>query len=246
MATPRARNQARRNTNNAPPGWVWLIAGAAITAIVFLAAPKLFKKNDGSLLHIDANSNPNAQPAPVADHNTPIAQPSKPTTKDKPTPKQQEYDFYTLLPGKEVPTSNGDRIEKANTVPSNTPPKKPVHQYKPPPTIPNLYRNRSPLAQHRYPSPQKPTPAPTSPPPAVIADTTRYILQAGSFGTSNEAESTKARLAMLGLSARIESTNIGGKQLYRVRMGPYSNANELAEARKIDSNGLQAITIKTH
>ncbi|HHW4672164.1 MAG TPA: SPOR domain-containing protein, partial [Xylella fastidiosa subsp. multiplex] len=37
------------------------------------------------------------------------------------------------------------------------------------------------------------------------------------------------------------------KQLYRVRMGPYSNANELAEARKkIDSNGLQAITIKTH
>ncbi|ALQ93893.1 SPOR domain-containing protein [Xylella fastidiosa] len=248
MATPRARNQARRNTNNAPPGWVWLIAGAAITAIVFLAAPRLFKKNDGSLLHIGADSNPSAQPAPVIDHNTPIAQPSKPTTKDKPTPEQQEYDFYTLLPGKEVPTSNGDRIEKANTVPSNTPPKitstpAQTTTNDPKPLPEPLSPSQAPIPV----TPKKPTPAPTSPPPAAIADTTRYILQAGSFGTSNEAESTKARLAMLGLSARIESTNIGGKQLYRVRMGPYSNANELAEARKkIDSNGLQAITIKAH
>lgn len=73
------------------------------------------------------------------------------------------------------------------------------------------------------------------------------MLQAGSFGTSSEAESTKARLAMLGLTARIESANIGGKQVYRVRMGPYDTAHELAEARgKIDGNGLQAITIKAH
>ncbi|MCC4592458.1 SPOR domain-containing protein, partial [Xanthomonas campestris pv. cannae] len=96
------------------------------------------------------------------------------------------------------------------------------------------------------------TPAATTAPAAAAAaaataapDTARYILQAGSFGASGDAESTKAKLAMLGLSARVESAQISGKTVYRVRMGPYGTASELAEAKqKLNGSGLSAIAIK--
>mgnify|MGYP003299175964 CR=1 FL=1 len=72
-----------------------------------------------------------------------------------------------------------------------------------------------------------------------------YLLQAGAFGASGDAEATKAKVAMLGLSARVESAAINGKTVYRVRMGPYGTASELAEAkRKLANGGLPAMAIK--
>ena len=50
---------------------------------------------------------------------------------------------------------------------------------------------------------------------------------------------------MLGLGARVESGQAGGKTVYRVRMGPYGSASELAEAkRKLADSGLPAMAIK--
>jgi cell division protein FtsN len=50
---------------------------------------------------------------------------------------------------------------------------------------------------------------------------------------------------MLGLSARVEGATINGKTIYRVRMGPYATASELAEAKhKLASGGLPAMAIK--
>lgn len=50
---------------------------------------------------------------------------------------------------------------------------------------------------------------------------------------------------MLGLSARVESAQIGDKTVYRVRMGPYGTASELASAKaKLAGGGLPAIAIK--
>ena len=55
----------------------------------------------------------------------------------------------------------------------------------------------------------------------------------------------KAKIAMLGLGARVESASIGGKTVYRVRMGPYGTASDLADAkRKLSSGGLAALAIK--
>jgi len=54
-----------------------------------------------------------------------------------------------------------------------------------------------------------------------------------------------AGLTMLGLSARVESAQINGKTVYRVRMGPYGTASELAEAKqKLASGGLPAMAVK--
>jgi cell division protein FtsN len=43
----------------------------------------------------------------------------------------------------------------------------------------------------------------------------------------------------------VESAEIQGKTVYRVRMGPYGTASELAEAkRKLAAGGLPAMAIK--
>ena len=82
-------------------------------------------------------------------------------------------------------------------------------------------------------------------PDTTPANDTPYILQAGAFGASGDAEAVKARIALLGLSARVEAATIQGKTVYRVRMGPYGTASELAEAkRKLASGGLPALAIK--
>ncbi len=82
---------------------------------------------------------------------------------------------------------------------------------------------------------------------ANAADTrdARYLLQAGAFAASGDAEALKAKIAFLGLSARVESAQIKGSTVYRVRMGPYGTATDLADAkRKLSSGGLPAMAIK--
>ena len=87
--------------------------------------------------------------------------------------------------------------------------------------------------------------APAAGKSADAADSTRYLLQAGAFEASGQAEELKARIAMLGLGARVESARLGGRTVYRVRMGPYGTAGELAEAkRKLATGGLPGLAIK--
>ncbi|MEE7559769.1 sporulation protein, partial [Xanthomonas sp. Kuri4-2] len=117
MAARRGKSQARRNTGNGTPGWVWLVAGAAIAAVVFLAVPGLFKKDGDGFLRVGPRPNPDAQPAPVADADVDApAETPKPATAPapaKPADAQTQYDFYTLLPGKEVQMSDAELAASA-------------------------------------------------------------------------------------------------------------------------------------
>ncbi|MBN8225664.1 MAG: SPOR domain-containing protein, partial [Xanthomonadales bacterium] len=80
---------------------------------------------------------------------------------------------------------------------------------------------------------------------AAPAEGARYILQAGAFGAPGDAEEVKAKIAMLGLGARVESGQANGRTVYRVRMGPYASAGELAEAKqKLAASGLPAMAIR--
>ncbi|ELQ06619.1 hypothetical protein A989_12604, partial [Xanthomonas translucens DAR61454] len=125
MAARRGKTQARRNSGNGTPGWVWLIAGVAIAAVVFLAAPGLFKKGGDGFLRVGGpRANPDAQPAPVADADVDAAPElpkptmaaagsSKPDAKNPKKDAQTQYDFYTLLPGKEVQMSDAELAASA-------------------------------------------------------------------------------------------------------------------------------------
>ena len=81
------------------------------------------------------------------------------------------------------------------------------------------------------------------PPPA---DGASYVLQAGAFADAGDAESVKARIALLGLGARVEPATVeGGRTVYRVRMGPYDSAAALADAkRKLADGGLPSLAIR--
>lgn len=74
---------------------------------------------------------------------------------------------------------------------------------------------------------------------------TKLLLQAGSFGDASQAERVKAKIAMLGLGARVESSTAGGKNVYRVRLGPYAeNSPSLDYARrKLTGGGMTAMEI---
>ncbi len=75
-----------------------------------------------------------------------------------------------------------------------------------------------------------------------------YFLQAGAFQTGNEADNLKAKLALLGVEAVIQTADIPEKGVWhRVRVGPFANIEELNKTRGLLSkNGIQAALVKIH
>lgn len=64
-------------------------------------------------------------------------------------------------------------------------------------------------------------------------EASRYLLQAGAFKTPDDADAMRARLALLGLDARIFPIEQGGATLYRVRVGPYGSIEDINRIRKV-------------
>nr|WP_254200909.1 SPOR domain-containing protein [Lysobacter sp. MMG2] len=262
------------------PGWAWMILGVLLAVVVILVAPKYLKSNGDGFFR--PQPNPDAQPAQasgadqeaIADEATPAPAKGSKRSNTEPAKKDTDYDFYTLLPGKEVPMSDAELAasEKAEArreaernkrarptdddaaaepakpaqpAQTTTALPRPVETDTVPARTPTTTAGTAP-ATSPAPTPAPSTPASTSTAPAATGDDgTRYLLQAGAFQASGQAEEMKARIAMLGLSARVESANINGNTVYRVRMGPYGTASDLADAkRKLAGGGLQAMAIK--
>jgi cell division protein FtsN len=81
-------------------------------------------------------------------------------------------------------------------------------------------------------------------PTAKAAD--RAWLQAGAFTTQSDAENLKARLAMSGWEAIVQPASMPDKSTrYRVRMGPYDNADELNRIKNdLGKGGFDVAIIK--
>ena len=74
----------------------------------------------------------------------------------------------------------------------------------------------------------------------------QYFLQAGSFQSETDANNLKARLALMGVEATIQSANIPDKGVWhRVRVGPYSDVEEMNKSRNtLTQNGIQPSLLK--
>jgi len=75
----------------------------------------------------------------------------------------------------------------------------------------------------------KPASAPAAAPatPTLPAgDAFVYFVQAGAFTRSDDAEQQRARLALLGLVAKITEREQAGRTMYRVRVGPFPMRDE--------------------
>ena len=77
--------------------------------------------------------------------------------------------------------------------------------------------------------------------PAATGGGQAYILQVGSFRQFRQADQMKARLALMGIKARIEKVRVSDGVWHRVRLGPFDSmekANQLRSrllAQKIKS-----------
>ncbi|MDP2879723.1 MAG: SPOR domain-containing protein [Sulfuricella sp.] len=61
-----------------------------------------------------------------------------------------------------------------------------------------------------------------------------YFLQVGSFQAATEADNMKARLALLGLEAVIQTADIPDKGVWhRVRIGPFANIEDMNRSRTL-------------
>lgn len=88
-------------------------------------------------------------------------------------------------------------------------------------------------------------PTDTAPVAAEAVDSVRYLIQAGAFRSAPDAEALKARIALTGEIARVESADVNGATIYRVRLGPYPNASTLASAKEaLVSHGIEAVAIR--
>ncbi|OIQ80755.1 cell division protein FtsN [mine drainage metagenome] len=75
-----------------------------------------------------------------------------------------------------------------------------------------------------------------------------YYLQVGAFQTEQEADNMKAKLALLGLEAVVQSVTVPDKGVWqRVRVGPFSEIDQITRARaELTKNGFNADLIKIH
>lgn len=90
-------------------------------------------------------------------------------------------------------------------------------------------------------------PAQTTAPAAdAIDDKYIYFLQAGAFREPAEAESTRAKLALLGFEARVSEKQTDGGVLHRVRIGPFNQLDTTNRVRgKLSENGVEAAIVRT-
>ncbi|MCZ8064248.1 SPOR domain-containing protein [Silanimonas sp.] len=176
-----------------------LVTGLALG--LGLAAAYLMFGDRQKLDAILPQPNPQAEaPAPRRDAEPVAQEPEEATEAPKPT-----FDFYTVLPEKEVelPGETAEAAAPGSTAPASTAP------------------TMTPAAG-----------AGTTTPSAAPAAPSGLQLQAGAFGNAGDAEALRARLALVGQMARIETVQANGRTLHRVRLGPYADVAARDAAQK--------------
>lgn len=75
----------------------------------------------------------------------------------------------------------------------------------------------------------------------------RFWLQAGAFSSTSDAEDMKARLALSGWEATVQTVSLPDKTVrYRVRLGPYDNTDELNRVKsELGNRGFDVAVIKS-
>ncbi|KAA9131005.1 hypothetical protein F3N42_11695 [Marinihelvus fidelis] len=81
---------------------------------------------------------------------------------------------------------------------------------------------------------------------ATPTDTSEQMyLQVGSFRSAGDADEMKARLALLGNQAAIQTVTVDGVTWHRVRVGPVNGRRQAEEVRQqLQNNGLDVMVVR--
>jgi len=135
-----------------------------------------------------------------------------------PAPPKSNYDFYTTLPEKEVVIPDAELSAKAKAE----------------------QQRAKQQAQANAANPNNP---PTPTPPAASGG--RYMLQVTATSDAAAADALKAKLTMLGFTAKVYTSTVDGKTLHRVRLGPFSTPSETESSKRaLAENSINSVAVK--
>ena len=80
----------------------------------------------------------------------------------------------------------------------------------------------------------------------LAAPKTVYYIQAGAFQNAADADNLKAKLALAGVEAAIQTAQLpDGKTWHRVRLGPFTNVEDIGKAKaRLKENQIEGQLIK--
>jgi len=182
-----AKRQAVRRSKPPTPGWVWLLGGALIGALLAVVVML-----SGGL---PGNGDEWQGPRPSAEARRESDEPPRPKDEES---EKRAYDFYSVLPEMEVVIPKEELSHRAD--------------------------ERDPVA--------------TDP-------NASYLLQAGSFRNHADADRLKAKLALQGYQAKIQTVTVDQTTWHRVRLGPFEDARAADQARRrLEDTGIRTIALK--
>lgn len=192
-----------RSNGSTIPGWALfvggLVVGAALCAIVVFS---------GYVPSLRRNDQPQANPNAVAQ------QGSSPGIAGS-TSGSPQFDFYKVLPEKEVVIPNSELSAMAKA------------------------------EQQQVAAANNASVPPPADATATSTGHGAYVLQVGAFPDASSADAMKAKLALQGFTAHVQAITLDGKTWNRVRMGPFASATELQAAQKrLQSAGFHAMPMK--
>ena len=72
-----------------------------------------------------------------------------------------------------------------------------------------------------------------------------YFVQAGAFRTQQDADAQRAKLAMLGWEARVSEREQNGRNVYRVRVGPFVKRDDAEQLKeKLAGAGVESALVR--
>ena len=72
-----------------------------------------------------------------------------------------------------------------------------------------------------------------------------YYVQAGAYARTEEAEQQRAKLAMMGYTAKVIEREQSGRTVYRVRLGPFNSQAEADAAKtKLATGGVESALVR--
>ena len=220
MATRKGNGrQAVRNKSGGFPGWGYAIIGILVGAVLMLVVMR------HSLLPMTPKGpQPNADA--TAEH---ASEPGLEPAASDTAPKKPQYDFYSVLSEKEVRIPDAQISAQARA----------EQQQK------QQAAQQQAAAQQQQTQPTAPVATPVHTQPVVTQTVTAaampapppssaggYLLQVGAFPSASDAESLKARMALQGFVANVQSVDVNGHTYHRVRLGPFRSATELESTKQ--------------
>ena len=234
MATRKGKGrQAVRNGNNGFPGWGYAVIGVVVGAILMAMMMRgslltSLRKADGPKANPQATAQRGSEPGVL-----------EPAASDS-APKKPQYDFYSVLSEKEVRIPDAEISAQARV--------EQQQQQQAAQLQAQQQAARQQAAQAASNAPNAVTENVTAAPAAAVpqpAGGSGYLLQVGAFPNAADAETLKAKLAMQGFVANVQSVDIGGQTYNRVRLGPFPSATDLESTKqRLAAAGINAIALK--